>query len=113
MNGKYKNKYRIKSARLQGYDYRTAGFYFVTICTENRYNYFGEIINQRMQLSHIGILSNVFWYEIVNHAKNIKLHQFVAMPNHIHGILEIADGDGNDDVVSTCIVSTCIVSTRR
>ena len=40
-----------------------------------------------MQLSHIGILADVFWYEIKNHAKNIELGEFVVMPNHVHGIL--------------------------
>jgi hypothetical protein len=33
---KYKNKYRIESARLPGWDYRTPGWYFVTICTQDR-----------------------------------------------------------------------------
>ena len=40
---KYKNKYRIPSARLEGYDYGNAGMYFVTICTANRAHFFGEI----------------------------------------------------------------------
>ncbi len=40
---KFRNKYRIQSARLQGYDYGSNGMYFVTICTQNRLHYFGEI----------------------------------------------------------------------
>lgn len=113
MNNTYQNKYRIKSARLEGYDYRQAGLYFITICTYNREHYFGEIVDSEMQLSNIGVLTDVFWHEIKNHKKNIELHQFVVMPNHIHGILEIVDGGNGvgcrrDDA---CIVSTCIVST--
>jgi REP element-mobilizing transposase RayT len=42
-NEKYLNKYRIPSARLQGYDYGANGAYFVTICTQKRRHYFGEI----------------------------------------------------------------------
>ncbi len=109
MNDTYQNKYRIKSARLEGYDYRQAGLYFITICTYNREHYFGEIVDSEMQLSNIGVLADVFWHEIKNHKKNIALHQFVVMPNHIHGIMEIVDGDNGvgcrDDA---CIVSTTV-----
>jgi len=80
---KYQNKYRIKSVRLLGYDYTRAGLYFITICTKNREHYFGEIIDNEMQLSNIGVLADAFWYEIKQHSKNIDLHQFVIMPNHI------------------------------
>ena len=97
MSKKYKNKYRIKSARLEGYDYTKAGLYFITICTQNRKHYFGDISDNKMQLSNIGVLADVFWYEIKNHAKNVELHQFTVMPNHIHGILEILDGNTVDD----------------
>ena len=45
MPDKYQNKYRIPSARLQGYDYGQNGAYFITICTKNRIHYFGEIIS--------------------------------------------------------------------
>ena len=35
----------------------------------------------------MGAIADVLWHEIKNHAKNVKLGQFVVMPNHIHGIL--------------------------
>ncbi len=114
---KYRNKYRIESARLIGYDYGNAGLYFITICTAHREHYFGEIINGKMQLSNIGILADVFWYEIKNHSKNIELHQFVVMPNHIHGILEIVKNidNGVDDVGRdvACNVSTDITENNN
>ncbi len=44
MTGKYQNKYRIPSARMKGYDYGRNGAYFITICTDNRIHYFGEIV---------------------------------------------------------------------
>ena len=40
---KFKQKYRISSARLAHWDYGSPGLYFVTICTKNRNFYFGEI----------------------------------------------------------------------
>lgn len=86
---RYKNKYRIASARASWWDYSWAGAYFITICTQNRFHYFGEIIDQKMVLSPIGILADVFWHEIPKHAPNVELGSFVIMPNHMHGILII------------------------
>ncbi|WP_035841994.1 transposase [Crocinitomix catalasitica] len=87
MSTKFQNKYRIESTRLQNWDYRWDGAYFITICTKNRDHYFGKIINGKMVLSNIGVLANVFWHEIKNHTKNVKLGEFVVMPDHIHGVL--------------------------
>jgi REP element-mobilizing transposase RayT len=92
--GKFQNKYRIPSARLQHWDYRWAGAYFITICTQKRIHFLGDIVNQQMQLSHVGIIADVLWHQIPHHTKNIELGSFVVMPNHIHGIL-ILNGDDN------------------
>jgi putative transposase len=99
MTNKFQNKYRIGSARLQNWDYGWDGAYFLTICTRNRQMYFGDVVKGEMRLSHVGILADVFWYEIKNHAKNVELDVYRVMPNHVHGIL-ILNGnetDGNDD----------------
>jgi putative transposase len=93
---KYQNKYRIPSARWQDWDYAWDGAYFITICTQNREHYFGEIIENKMVLSNAGTIADILWYEIKNHAKNIELDEFVVMPNHIHGIL-ILRGNGADN----------------
>jgi putative transposase len=84
---KFKNKYRIASARAAWWNYGWAGAYFITICTDDRKHYFGEIQNRKMILSNTGLLADVFWHEIRNHAKQVELGAFVVMPNHIHGIL--------------------------
>jgi putative transposase len=44
---RYKNKYRVASARASWWDYSWAGAYFITICTQNRFHYFGEINHQK------------------------------------------------------------------
>ena len=102
---KFKGKYRIPSTRLQNWDYRWNGYYFVTICTENKEEYFGEIKDGKMHLSPIGIIADVLWHEIKNHAKNVELDEFIVMPNHIHGIL-ILDNDGIDNSVGHTAVET-------
>ena len=48
------NKHHRRSIRLPGYDYRTPGAYFITICTWQRECLFGEFINDKMQLSPYG-----------------------------------------------------------
>ncbi|MEM6297995.1 MAG: transposase [Bacteroidota bacterium] len=87
MAEKWKNTYRIESARWQNWDYTWDGTYFITICTENHQHYFGKIHKHRMVLSPAGILADVFWHQIPIFSPHVQLGEFVVMPNHIHGIL--------------------------
>jgi putative transposase len=93
MATKFKNKYRISSARLKNWDYGSNGAYFITICTRNREYFFGEIENveekNEMNLSAIGALAYQFWEEIPKHFPFVELGNFEIMPNHVHGILII------------------------
>jgi hypothetical protein len=86
---KFQNKYRTASARAKWWDYGSNASYFVTICTQNRVHYFGEIENQTMQLSEIGRCAVTCWQEIPNHFPFVELGAFVVMPNHVHGIIII------------------------
>ena len=90
---KFNNKYRTTSTRLQHWDYRWDGYYFITICTKNKEEYFGTIEDDKMILSPLGVIADILWYEIKNHAKNIELDAFVVMPNHIHGILILSGNE--------------------
>jgi REP element-mobilizing transposase RayT len=94
MSDKFKGKYRSESARLQNWDYRWAGAYFITICTKNREHLFGEIEDGKMHVSPAGAIAFVLWHEIKNHVNNIELGEFVVMPNHVHGIL-ILNGENH------------------
>ena len=38
-----------KSIRLKNYDYSSNGYYFVTICTQNREKLFGEIVGATLR----------------------------------------------------------------
>jgi len=98
---KFNNKYRTSSVRLQNWDYRWDGYYFITICTKDKEEYFGKIENGEMILSSLGVIANVLWYEIKNHAKNIELDAFVVMPNHIHGILILSRNETENETVET------------
>jgi REP-associated tyrosine transposase len=89
MTEKFKNKYRIPSARLPWWDYSKNALYFITICTKNREHFFGEITDGKIVLSETGKIAWKFWQEIPNHFPFIKLDAFVIMPNHVHGIIII------------------------
>jgi REP element-mobilizing transposase RayT len=94
---KFQNKYRIPSARLQTWDYGSNGAYFITICTQNRQHFFGEIVDSAhhdesiMHLNDMGEMAEKYWMEIPQHFPFISLGNFVIMPNHMHGILIIDD----------------------
>ena len=92
---KFQNKYRIPSSRLQLWDYRWAATYFITICTEERKKYFGEINidDNCIQLSQVGVIADILWHQIPVHSKGEELGSFVVMPNNIHGILILPDND--------------------
>lgn len=54
MSDRFKNKYRIESARLQHWDYGRNASYFVTICTKERVCFFGDVVDGEMVLNDIG-----------------------------------------------------------
>jgi putative transposase len=77
------------SIRLKGYDYSKEGLYFITICTQNMEHIFGEIIDGKMILNNAGKMINKIYNELEKIFPNIKLHEYIIMPNHFHCIIEI------------------------
>jgi len=75
--------------RLKGFNYSHDAYYFVTLCTEDKVNYFGEIVYEEMVLNNCGKIASEYWKQIEEHFKNIILDEFVVMPNHLHGIIAI------------------------
>lgn len=86
------NLEKKRSFRLKNWDYGANGWYFVTINTKDRENYFGEISNGDLQMSEIGKIAKQYWHEIPLHFPFVKLDEFVTMPDHIHGIIVIDKG---------------------
>ncbi|MBR8828962.1 MAG: transposase [Gomphosphaeria aponina SAG 52.96 = DSM 107014] len=80
-----------RSIRLQGYNYRQPGAYYVTICTKARQCLFGDVVNGKMRLNHFGYIAFSCWGAIPAHFPQVELDTFVVMPNHLHGILIITD----------------------
>ena len=82
-----------RSLRLKDYDYAATGAYFVTVCTQNRACLFGEVVNDAMQVNEYGDIVLRYWEKIPDHFANVELDAFVVMPNHVHGIIVLTDGE--------------------
>ncbi|HBE41561.1 MAG TPA: hypothetical protein DDW27_10235 [Bacteroidales bacterium] len=100
MNNYNPNIHHRRSIRLKGYDYSKAGLYFITICIRDRKCLFGEIVvgvqnpgsihqHPRMVLNDAGKIADNCWLEIPKHFPNVVLHEYIIMPNHVHGIIEL------------------------
>ena len=76
--------------RLKTWDYREAGVYFVTICTQNRQPLFGRILDADTVLSDVGQIVSNCWLELPDHFPTIVVGEHIVMPDHFHGIVRIA-----------------------
>ena len=88
MSDLFNNKYRIPSARAQWHDYN-CGFYFITICTDKREHFFGEIHDSKMTLSQLGFFANSYIKKINYTYSDAQILSHVVMPNHIHLIIRV------------------------
>ena len=92
MNRRYDpDLHRRRSIRLKGHDYAQSGAYFVTIVTQGRIPLFGEIIDGEMLFNDTGQSVAVAWEWLATRYPHVKLDEYVVMPNHLHGIIVIAD----------------------
>ncbi len=83
-------KYQRQNLRLKHYNYTQAGLYFVTICCQNRFKYFGEIMGGRFIGNASADMVEDVWTELSSRFSMV-LHEYTIMPNHFHAILEIKD----------------------
>ncbi len=97
----FKNKYRVESTRLKGWDYTAAGLYFVTICAKNRECFFGNVVNAEMRLSPIGEIVADEWQQTPQVRPYVELDEWIIMPNHVHGIIGIGTAAAPRSVVET------------
>ena len=100
-----------KQYRYKNYDYSEDGFYFITICTKNRVELFGDIVGDEMVLSEDGKIAEKFWLKISGHFPFVKLDEFVIMPNHIHGIINIVPAGENNNENNNVGTGHCPVHT--
>lgn len=105
-----------KSIRLKGWDYSRPGAYFVTLCVQNRECFFGKINSGRMIKNAAGKMVEKWYLELANKFTNIKIDEYVVMPNHFHSIIIIVPPHtvsptlprtaGADTCVCTCTMKS-------
>ena len=89
------HKHHRRSIRLSGWDYRSPGYYFVTICTRQRQNLFDT------QAFHEIAANALIHIPQQAHAQHVVVDEWVVMPNHVHVILQFARHGGQVDEAAT------------
>jgi REP element-mobilizing transposase RayT len=80
-----------KTNRLAGYDYSQSGYYFITICIDNKLHLFGKIKNGISVLNHYGFIVEYELKKISLRYSYIKIDQYIIMPDHLHVILYLKE----------------------
>jgi REP element-mobilizing transposase RayT len=76
---------------MQGWDFTSPGWYFLTLCTRNMRSVFGTIVNGRMALNDAGRVAEACWREIPAHFPRAVVDAHVVMPDHVHGLIQLVD----------------------
>ena len=76
--------------RLKQYDYSQTGYYFVTICIQDRVCLLGDIVNDNMILNNAGKMIENSWRQIPDYYDGVEIDSCQIMPNHLrlHKVLE-------------------------
>lgn len=105
-----------RPSRLQGYDYSSDGYYFVTLLVKNGIEMlwtqesvwaisnrpnddrksFSEIFPI---LSRYGLITEKYINEVSIHYKGIKVEDYVIMPNHVHMLVKTGDVDSQGRLI--------------
>ena len=89
----YPSRGHRRSIRLSGYDYTQPGAYFVTFCTYQSEELFGQVVNGVMVLNAYGEIAQREWLASATIRREIALDAFVIMPNHGHAVVWILPDD--------------------
>ena len=74
-----------KTIRIPGFDYATANFYFITICTDSKRTIFGK----PGQLNSLGLIAESCILQIEKIYPGVRVDNYIIMPNHVHAIIVI------------------------
>lgn len=99
-----------KHNRLKKYDYSRNGYYFITICTEEKrkilcdisvgascarpitiLSEIGKVVDE-----NIGILNDIY--------ETVRVDKYVIMPNHIHLVIAIQNGRAQLAPTASCVI---------
>lgn len=76
-----------QSHRYAGYDYASAGAYFITICAQDFRALFGQIDNHELIANGAGRMLQAEWANLPERFPTVRQDEFAIMPNHAHFII--------------------------
>jgi putative transposase len=82
--------YNRKTTRLNKGCYRWPIACFVTFCVEKKYCLFGKVDVDTTALSILGKRIEEIWLDIGRKNTNTDVTNYIVMPNHFHGIIDIS-----------------------
>ena len=93
--GDYMEYRTRKRIRCVGYDYNSAGSYFISICTADRKRLLSRILlcgeTAKVALTDYGRIAENQLLEMNARYKHLHVDHYVIMPDHVHIILTITD----------------------
>lgn len=97
------NIHHRRSIRIKDYDYSQEGLYFITICCKERNRILGIIEDNKVLINQYG---NIIKNELIalnQKYKNTNILKYVIMPDHIHFIIELMNGNKKTigDIIKT------------
>jgi len=104
-----------KNNRWWKWNYSYDGFYFITICTKDRYPYFGKIETENIILNDVGNIVNDEILKMEEKHNEIKIHEYCIMPNHLHLLIQINKNNVFNDIniVNNAVGARCIWHLRQ
>lgn len=110
-----------KQNRLQEYNYSADGWYFITICTKGRIPILSRIVGSdilgapQVQLFACGKIVEKNLQQLQTFYVNIKVEQYVIMPNHVHMILSVSNNGapGMSPPTKQCATIPLFVATLK
>ena len=113
-----------KKNRLQGYNYSRAGCYFITVCANERAEFFWEASAMHSvgadiirpfspMLSQYGCFVETAIQNIPKHYTGVMVDKYVIMPNHIHMILSLPVKSGRMISAPTKAIPTIVGQMKR
>jgi len=108
-----------KSLRIPEYNYSEEGLYFITICTKNRQCILSKIIRDeqnnfiKLELLPFGRIVENNFLKTNKIYNDIKIREYIIMPNHVHFIIEIVKGDMGKNTNPTLLKIPMLISSLK
>ena len=115
-----KNEFKKrKNLRIPRYNYSNIGYYFITMCTQDRKCTLSNIINNdnnnflKLELLPYGIITEKYLKSSNAAYNNLKIYDYIIMPNHVHFICEIKIKKEIDSLPANQIIPSVVGTLKK